>query len=46
MNRGSATAKDVATLINEVRLEVRRRYGIELQTEVKFLGFPNDFFEE
>ena len=46
VNRGSAAAQDVATLINEVRLEVRRRYGIELQTEVKFLGFPNDFFEE
>ena len=36
VNRGSATSQDV----------VRRRYGIELQTEVKFLGFPGDFFEE
>ena len=46
VNRGSATSQDVATLIKEVRQEVRRRYGIELQTEVKFLGFPGDFFEE
>ena len=46
VNRGSATAQDVVTLIKEVRLEVRRRYGIELQTEVKFLGFPSGFFEE
>ena len=46
VNIGGATAQDVATLIKEVRQEVRRRYGIELQTEVKFLGFPSGFFEE
>lgn len=46
VNTGGATAHDVATLIQEVRQEVRRRYGIELQTEVKFLGFPVGFFEE
>lgn len=46
MNTGNATAYDVATLIKKVRHEVRRRYGIELQTEVKFLGFPSGFFEE
>ena len=46
VNTGNATAYDVATLIKKVRHEVRRRYGIELQTEVKFLGFPSGFFEE
>lgn len=45
VNMGNATARDVAGLIKEVRQEVRRRYGIELQTEVKFLGFPPNFFE-
>lgn len=45
VNTGNATARDVAGLIKEVRQEVRRRYGIELQTEVKFLGFPPNFFE-
>lgn len=39
VNTGNATAADVLSLIEEVRQEVRGRYGIELQTEVKFLGF-------
>lgn len=46
VNTGDATAHDVAELIKEVRHEVRRRYGIELQTEVKFLGFSDDVFAE
>ena len=41
VNTGSATANDVLTLINLAREEVRRRYGIELETEVRFLGFKD-----
>ena len=39
VNRGNATASDVLALIGKVKEEVRGRYGIELQTEVKLLGF-------
>lgn len=39
VNDGGATAQDVVDLIALVREEVRRLHGIELQTEVKFLGF-------
>ncbi len=39
VNRGNATASDVLALIGKVEEEVRGRYGIELQTEVKLLGF-------
>lgn len=39
VNVDHATAADVVGLIGLVRDEVRRRYGIELETEVKFLGF-------
>lgn len=39
VNVDHATAADVMGLIGLVRDEVRRRYGIELETEVKFLGF-------
>ncbi|MEE1477434.1 MAG: hypothetical protein UF030_00725 [Eggerthellaceae bacterium] len=34
------------TLIRTAREEVRRRYGIELETEVRFLGFKGNVFEE
>ncbi len=39
VNRGNATAADVLALIAKVKEEVRGRYGVELQTEVKLLGF-------
>ena len=40
VNEGSATAEDVAGLISLVRDEIRERYGIELQQEIRFVGFP------
>ncbi len=43
VNAGGATAADVMSLIRTAQEEVRRRYGIELQTEVKFLGFEDPF---
>lgn len=46
VNTGNASAEDVLTLIKMAREEVRRRYGIELETEVRFLGFKDNVFEE
>lgn len=43
VNADGATAADVMSLICTAREEVRRHYGIELQTEVKFLGFEDPF---
>lgn len=39
VNRGNATARDVLELINVARSKVYEAYGIELQPEVRFLGF-------
>ena len=39
VNTGTARAADVAAVIQKVHEEVRRAYGVELQPEVKFLGF-------
>ena len=38
VNEGGATAKDVAALIARVRTEVKRRFNIELETEVELVG--------
>lgn len=39
VNTGTACAEDVAAVIKKVHEEVRKAYGVELQPEVKFLGF-------
>ena len=39
INTGTATASDVVAVIRHVYGKVRETYGIELQPEVKFLGF-------
>ena len=39
VNNGSATAKDVLSVIQHVHSKVKETYGVELQPEVKFLGF-------
>lgn len=39
VNKGNATAHDVVALINLARSKVYEAYGIELQPEVRFLGF-------
>ena len=39
VNKGGATARDVMELINLVKIKVYETYGIELQPEVRFLGF-------
>ena len=38
VNEGGAKAKDVATLIEKVRAEVKRRFNAELETEVELVG--------
>ena len=41
VNLGCATAQDVLYLIRLVRDEIRKRYGIVLEPEVRFLGIDN-----
>ena len=38
INKGSATAADVLTLIENVREKVQEQFGVTLEPEVKFLG--------
>ena len=38
VNTGEATAKDVRDLIREVSQQVKRKFGVELEPEVKMLG--------
>lgn len=39
VNRGDATARDVMEVIAHVQEEVKRRFDVELELEVKLLGF-------
>ena len=39
INRGNATAKDVLDLVSHVQKEVKNQFGVELELEVKLLGF-------
>jgi UDP-N-acetylmuramate dehydrogenase len=38
VNEGGATAQDVRRLIERVQAEVRRRFGLDLETEVEMVG--------
>nr|WP_317361657.1 UDP-N-acetylmuramate dehydrogenase [uncultured Blautia sp.] len=38
VNKGGATAEDVTALIREVQRRVKETFGVELETEVRFLG--------
>lgn len=38
VNTGNATAADVYNLIRDVQAEVKSRFGVDLQPEVRFLG--------
>ena len=42
INTGNATAKDVRDLIQEVQKRVEDKFGVHLETEVKFIGFENE----
>lgn len=39
VNKGTATAADVAAVIQHVHGKIKETYGVELRPEVKFLGF-------
>ena len=39
VNKDKASAEDVLALIKLAQDKVKERYGVELQTEVRFLGF-------
>lgn len=41
INRGNASASDIARLINLVKEEVCKRTGHTLEEEVRYLGFPD-----
>jgi UDP-N-acetylmuramate dehydrogenase len=38
INKGNATANDIISLINYVKVNVEDKFGVELQTEVKIIG--------
>lgn len=38
VNKGGATATDVITLIREVQRRVKEKFGVDMETEVRFLG--------
>lgn len=42
INTGHARAEEVRTLIELAQTKVKETYGIELQPEVKYLGFPQE----
>jgi UDP-N-acetylmuramate dehydrogenase len=39
LNTGHATAKDVSSLVQHIQQCVRKRTGVQLEMEVKLLGF-------
>jgi UDP-N-acetylmuramate dehydrogenase len=39
VNRGSASAKDILALKDEIQAKVKKKYGVELQPEPVFVGF-------
>lgn len=38
INKGGATAKDILDVISHVQDEVKKQFGVELQTEVRIIG--------
>ena len=43
VNLGNASAGDVAALIDRIQSEVRSRFGVDLQPEIRFAGFDPKF---
>lgn len=39
VNKGGAEAKDIYNLINLIKMEVKDRFGIELEEEIRYVGF-------
>lgn len=42
VNEGHAKATDVLEIIKHIRKMIFKRYGVRLETEVKFVGFKNE----
>ena len=42
INRGGATAQNVMDLVRHVQEEVKKQSGVELELEVKLLGFSGN----
>ena len=38
INKGGASAKDILDVISHVQQEVKKQFGVELQTEVRIIG--------
>ncbi|MDD4690515.1 MAG: UDP-N-acetylmuramate dehydrogenase [Eubacteriales bacterium] len=38
VNKGDATAKDVLDLIEYIRSQVRSKFGVEIETEIRYIG--------
>lgn len=45
LNRGNSSAEDIAWLIRLARKTVREKFGVELDLEIKTLGFAPGYFE-
>src|SRR5580658_7655125 len=41
-NEGGGTARELCALIDELKSRVRVRFGLELEEEVQYVGFPPD----
>ena len=41
INRGNATAEEVLFLIRQVRKKVKQQFGVEMEPEVRMLGFTD-----
>jgi len=39
VNLGGASARDVVKLINLIKQKVKKKYNINLETEIQFIGF-------
>lgn len=46
INKGKATAADVLSLIRLARTTVAEKFGVELELEVKLLGFPESIYKD
>jgi len=45
VNHGKASAENIADLIRTARKEVKERFHIDLELEIKTLGFPQGYFD-
>jgi len=43
LNSGSASAADIHQLMERVRRRVHAKFGVWLETEVLFIGFPDSY---